>query len=95
MSPSQPERVREKTAFWLGTSRGAHGVDVLKRMLASDPSQKVREQVVFALSQSKEPAGMAAVIDAAKNDKDAQVRGKALFWLAQKAANKQSAGHDQ
>jgi hypothetical protein len=90
VEPSQPERVREKTAFWLGISRGAHGVDVLKRMMANDPSQKVREQVVFALSQSKEPAGTAAAIDAAKNDKDGQVRGKALFWLAQKAANKQA-----
>lgn len=90
VSASQPERVREKAAFWLGNSRGAHGVDVLKRMLASDPSQKVREQAVFALSQSKEPAGMVAVIDAAKNDKDGQVRGKALFWLAQKAASKQA-----
>jgi len=90
VSASQPERVREKTAFRLGNSRGADGVDVLKRMLANDPSQKVREQVVFALSQSKEPAGMAAVIDAAKNDKNGQVRGKALFWLAQKAANKQA-----
>jgi hypothetical protein len=90
VAPSQPERVREKAAFWLGSSRGAHGVDVLKRMLASDPSLKVREQAIFALSQSKEPAGIAAVIDAAKNDKDGQVRGKALFWLAQKAANKQA-----
>jgi hypothetical protein len=90
VAPSQPERVREKAAFWLGNSRGAHGVDVLKRMLASDPSQKVREQVVFALSQSKDPAGMAAVIDAARNDKNAQVRSKALFWLAQKAASKQA-----
>ena len=90
VSASQPERVREKTAFWLGNSRGAHGVDVLKRMMANDPSQKVREQVIFALSQSKEPAGIAAVIDAAKNDKDGQVRGKALFWLAQKAASKQA-----
>jgi hypothetical protein len=90
VAPSQPERVREKAAFWLGTSRGAHGVDVLRRMLASDPSQKVREQVVFALSQSKDAAGMAAVIEAAKNDKNAQVRSRALFWLAQKAGNKQT-----
>jgi hypothetical protein len=90
VSPIQPERVREKAAFWLGTSRGAHGVDVLKRMMATDPSQKVREQVIFALSQSKEPAGIAAVIDAARNDKDGQVRSKALFWLAQKAASKQA-----
>jgi hypothetical protein len=90
VAPNQPERVREKTAFWLGNSRGAHGVDVLKRMLANDPSQKVREQAIFALSQSREPAGMAAVMDAAKNDKDGQVRSKALFWLARKAASKQA-----
>ncbi len=90
VAPGQPDRVREKAAFWLGNSRGAHGVDVLKRMLAADPSQRVREQVVFALSQSKEPAGIAAVMDAAKNDKDVQIRGKALFWLSQKAANKQT-----
>jgi len=90
VAPNQPERVREKAAFWLGNSRGAHGVGVLKRVLASDPSQKVREQVIFALSQSREPAGIAAVIDAAKNDKNGQVRGKALFWLARKAANKQA-----
>ena len=89
-SPSQPERVREKTAFWLGTSRGVHGVEMLKRMLAAEPSQKVREQVVFALAQSREPAGMAAVIDAAKSDRDSKVRAKALFWLAQKAAGKQA-----
>ena len=89
--PSQPEKVRERTAFWLGSSRGAHGVDVLKRMLAGDPDQRVREQVVFALSQSREAAGMAALMDAAKNDKNAQVRSRALFWLAQKAANKQAA----
>jgi hypothetical protein len=90
VATSQAERVREKAAFWLGNSRGAHGVDVLKRMLASDPSQKVREQVVFGLSQSKDAAGMAALIDAAKNDKNGQVRSRALFWLAQKAANKQA-----
>jgi hypothetical protein len=90
VGPNQPDRVREKAAFWLGNSRGAHGVDVLKRMLASDTSQRVREQAVFALSQSPDPAGMAALMDAAKNDKDGQVRSKALFWLAQKAANKQT-----
>jgi hypothetical protein len=90
VAPDQTEQVREKAAFWLGNSRGAHGVDVLKRMLANDPSPKVREQVVFALSQSKEPAGMAALIDAARNDKDAKIRSRALFWIAQKAASKQA-----
>jgi HEAT repeat protein len=84
-APAQPERVREKAAFWLGNSRGAQGVDVLKRMLANDPSPKVREQVVFALSQSKEASALAALIAEAKTDKTPAVRSKALFWLAQKA----------
>ncbi|MDP9169014.1 MAG: HEAT repeat domain-containing protein [Acidobacteriota bacterium] len=87
---TQPERIREKTAFWLGNSRGAHGIEVLKRMLANDASERVREQVVFALSQSKDPAGLATVIETAKSDKDSRVRSRALFWLAQKAANKQT-----
>ncbi|MES1261003.1 MAG: HEAT repeat domain-containing protein [Acidobacteriota bacterium] len=90
IAPTQPERVRERTAFWLGSSRGAGGVEVLRRMLATDPSPKVREQVIFALSQSKEPAGLATVMDAAKNDRSPQIRSKALFWLAQKAAGKQT-----
>ncbi|HZL57247.1 MAG TPA: HEAT repeat domain-containing protein [Bryobacteraceae bacterium] len=90
VSVNQPARVREKTAFWLGNSRGAHGLDVLKRMLASDPDIRVREQGIFAISQSREPTALATLIDEAKNDKTAQVRSKALFWLAQKAANKQA-----
>jgi hypothetical protein len=90
-APGQPEKAREKTAFWLGVSRGAKGVEVLKRMLASDPDEKVREQVIFGLSQSKDPAGMKAVIDAARTDKDPRVRQRALFWLAQKAGDKQAA----
>jgi hypothetical protein len=87
----QPDKVREKTAFWLGVSRGAKGVEVLKRMLASDPDDKVREQVIFGLSLSKDPAGMQTVIDAARSDKSPRVRKRALFWLAQKAGNKQAA----
>jgi HEAT repeat protein len=85
-APAEPPRVREKTAFWLGNARGAHGLDALRRMLANDPDLRVREQVVFAVSQSKEPAAVATLIDEAKNDKTPQVRSKALFWLAQKAA---------
>lgn len=89
IAPGQSERVRERTAFWIGTTRGAPGVDTLKRMLANDNSEKVREQVLFALSQSGQPAGMAAVLDAARTDKDPRIRSRALFWVAQKAAGQQ------
>lgn len=85
---TQPIEVRKRAAFWLGKSRGTHGVITLKRMLASDPSSQVRDRVVFALSRSKDPAGIPLVIEAARSDKDPHIRGQALFWLAQTAASR-------
>ncbi len=90
-APTATEKIRERTAFWLGVSRGAKGVEILKRMLASDPSDQVRAQVIFDLSLSKDPAGMKTVIEAARNDKSPHVRQQALFWLAQKAGNNEAA----
>jgi HEAT repeat protein len=84
---TNPVEVRKRAAFWLGNSRGTHGVATLKHMLATDPSADVRDRVVFALSQSKDPAGIPLVIEAARSDKDAHIRGQALFWLAQRAAS--------
>jgi HEAT repeat protein len=89
-SAGQPARIRERTAFWLGNSRGAQGLEALKRMLANDPSNSVREQVVFAISQSKEPSALATLIETARSDRTPQVRSRALFWLAQKAGDKQT-----
>jgi HEAT repeat protein len=86
-----PEALREKTAFWLGQTRGAKGVTRLRAMLSTDPSGKVRERAIFALSQSRDPEGLRTVIDEARNDKDPHVRGQALFWLAQKAGNRETA----
>jgi len=83
---TEPVEMRKRAAFWLGNSRGAHGVASLKRMLSGDPNSDVRDRVVFALSQSKDPGGIPLVIDAARNDKDPHIRGQALFWLAQRAA---------
>ena len=89
--PAQPEKIREKTAFWLGASRGAGGAATLKSMLANDPSEHVRDKVVFALSISKQPEALDALIQAAKSDSSAHVRGQALFWLAQKAGKRAAA----
>lgn len=83
-------RVREKTAFWFGNARGAHGLQALKRMFAADASPRVREQVIFGFTQSKEPGAMSNVIEAARNDKDPAIRSKALFWLSQKASDQQT-----
>ena len=71
------------------------GVEVLKRMLATDPSPKVREQVIFALSQSKEPTGLAAVMDAAKNDKTPADSQQGFVLAGPESREQADAGPDQ
>ncbi len=87
-APAQPEHIREKVAFWLGGSRGAPGLAVLKNMVGHDPSPKVRDKAVFALSISKQPEALDELIQAAKSDPSSHVRGQAIFWLAQKAGKR-------
>jgi hypothetical protein len=91
VTPGQPESLREKATFWLGSARGRRGYEVLKRVVAEDPSEHVRDKAVFGLSVSKEPEAVTAMIDVAKNDRSTHVRGQALFWLAQKAGQKAAA----
>ena len=88
VAPGQPEHVRRRTVFWLGSARGHRGYEVLSRVVRDDPSDRVREQAVFALTQSKDPEALNAVIRVAHDDKVPRVRGQALFWLAQRAGRK-------
>ena len=88
VTPNQPERLREKTAFWLGSARGKVGYEILKRMAHDDPSDRVREKVTFALSVSHQPEAVEEMIRMAKNDSSSRVRSQALFWLGQKAGKK-------
>lgn len=88
VAPSQPDALRRDAVFWLGSARGRHGYDVLRRIVHEDPSGKVREHAVFALSISKEPQAVDAMIEVARQDASSHVRGQALFWLAHKAGQK-------
>jgi HEAT repeat protein len=88
IAPAQPERIRKKTAFWMGNMRGRRGYEALSRLVREDPSDKVREQGVFALSQSEVPEAVDAMIRVAQKDASTHVRGQALFWLGQKAGKK-------
>jgi hypothetical protein len=91
VTPGQPESLREKATFWLGSARGHRGYEVLQRLVAQDPSDRVREKAIFGLSVSKEPDAVPTMIEVAKNDRTAHVRSQALFWLAQKAGQKAAA----
>jgi HEAT repeats len=90
-TPNEPDRLREKVAFWLGTSRGASGIRRLQEMVKNDPSDRVRDKVVFALSVSKQPEGLSTLIQVAKTDPSPHVRSQAIFWLAQKAGKQAAA----
>jgi HEAT repeat protein len=87
----QPERVREKTSFWLGAARGKRGYELLRRIVKEDPSRQIREKAVFALSISRAPEAVDTLIEIARKDADGHVRGQALFWLGQKAGKKAAA----
>lgn len=88
VQPDRPESLRRNTVFWLGSSRGRRGYEILNRVMEHDPSTEVRSQTVFALSINSEPQALQAMIRAAKSDGSSHVRGQALFWLAQKAQQK-------
>jgi hypothetical protein len=91
VTPGQPESLREKATFWLGSARGHRGYEILRRLVSQDTSDRVREKAIFGLSVSKEPEAVSTMIEVAKNDRSGHVRGQALFWLAQKAGQKATA----
>lgn len=87
-APGQPDSIREKATFWLGSARGRRGFEVLRRIVTEDESDRVRERAVFGLSVSREPEAVAVMIGVAKKDRSSHVRSRALFWLAHKAGEK-------
>jgi HEAT repeat protein len=88
VAPGQPDSLRERATFWLGSARGRRGFEMLRRVVTGDSNDRVREKAIFGLNLSKEPEAVAVMIQVAKNDRSAHVRGQALFWLAHKAGEK-------
>lgn len=88
VAPDQPEKLRERAAFWMAAARGKAGFDTLKSLGKSDRDDHFREKLMFDLSVTKEPGTVDALIDSAHNDASPGVRGQAIFWLAQKAGKK-------
>jgi hypothetical protein len=87
IAPEQPESIRRKVSFWLGSARGRRGYELLKQLLSNEKQgDRVREHALHGLSVSKEPDALRLLIEMARSDRSAGVRGQALFWLAQKGA---------
>jgi len=89
VQPGQPAKVRQQAAFWIGNSRGNHGLDILIPLIKSDDDRRFLEQATFAVSQSSEhDRAFKILVDFARRDPRSQVREQALFWLAQEAGKK-------
>ena len=87
-APSNPEFVRRKVTFWMGSTRGARGFEAVKKIAREDPSEEVRKSAMFGLSQSADAQSVPELIRFARQDSSAKVRGEAIFWLAQKAGQR-------
>jgi len=91
IQPNQPERLREKVAFWAGVERGKAGFTLLHKYVVNDQDDRFREKGTFALSQSHEPGAIQDLIGMARHDVSSRVRGQAIFWLAQIGGRKEAA----
>ena len=91
LASSEPQHVRARVPFWLGSTRGRRGLELLQRVVKDDVSAEVRKKAVFGISQSPEPQAIDVLIDAARSSAESTIRGESIFWLAQKAGNKASA----
>ncbi|HEV3278737.1 MAG TPA: HEAT repeat domain-containing protein [Terriglobia bacterium] len=88
VTPEQPEKLRERAAFWMASARGKTGFETIRSLARDDRDDRFREKLMFDLSVSKQPEGVDALIDSAHHDPSAPVRGQAIFWLAQKAGKR-------
>lgn len=89
VQPGQPSKVRGQAAFWIGSTRGSHGLDVLLALIKSDQDREFLEQATFAVSQNEEhERAFDELIRLARKDPRHDVREHSLFWLAQEAGHK-------
>jgi hypothetical protein len=78
VASSQPEKVRQRAAFWLGAARGRRGFDRAKDLIDHDPSQSVRQRAVEGIAASKEPEALDTLIAIARKESDSRVRRQAV-----------------
>ena len=75
--------VREQALYWLGSTRGRAGYEVVARVLRDEKDDDLREEALFALSESPVPEAGETLVNAARADRSSEIRSEALFWLAE------------
>jgi hypothetical protein len=85
LAPGQPQTLRSRVVGYYGSARGAHGFEVLKKVIANDPDVRVRERAVSALANSREPDALNLLVTIAKTDSDSRMRNQAISGLGRKS----------
>jgi HEAT repeat protein len=88
LAVDQPQPLRLRVVGWMGSSRGKHGLEVLKGLIASDPDLRVRERAVNAVGSSHEPEALDLLISIARSDKNPKLRAQAIGDLGHKPSQK-------
>src|SRR5664280_3775906 len=81
LAPGQPESIRLRVVSWFGSMRGRRGFDVLKNLIAGDPSERVRERAISTLGNSKETEALDLLTATARKDASPRMRMQALSAL--------------
>jgi hypothetical protein len=77
--------IRRLAAQRLGADRGAHGFEVLRRLVATETGADQRLSFVRALGQTRQPQTADALLALAKSDADPKVRAEAANLYPQRA----------
>jgi hypothetical protein len=81
LASSQPESVRLRVVIRLGNTRGRQGFDMLKTVVAGDPSDRVRERAIATLGNSREPEALDLLMSIARKDANPRMRMQAVSAL--------------
>jgi len=88
LAPSQPETLRLRVVSWFGPARGRRGLEVLKNLIANDPSERIRERAISTLGSSQEPEALDLLIATARKDPNSRMRMQALSALNRHSGSK-------
>lgn len=82
-SPGYHSEVREQAIYWLGSTRGRPGYEVVARVLRDEKDDELREEALSALGESPVPEAGELLARTARSDRSSEIRSEALFWLAE------------
>lgn len=80
LASTQPREVRLRAVSTMRT-RGQHGVDTLKNLIANDPDPRIRERAVSTLGSLPDGQGVPLLIDLAKTGSTPDLRKQAMRSL--------------